>query len=113
MRLPRRCAWPGCAELVATRYCAVHARMHLARERERERERSRRRGSASSRGYTAEWRRIRAYVLTEEPRCRICGAPATEVHHIVPLARGGTHDRANLMPLCSRCHRRVTAGELG
>ncbi len=102
VRLPRQCAWPGCTEIVTTRYCAVHARRY-------ERERSRQRGSAAARGYTAEWRRIRAHVLADEPRCRLCGAPATEVHHLVPLSSGGTHDRANLAPLCATCHRRVTA----
>ncbi|MCS7256101.1 MAG: HNH endonuclease signature motif containing protein [Thermomicrobium sp.] len=84
----------------------MHARLY-------ERERSRRRGSAAARGYTAEWRRIRERVLVEEPRCRLCGAPATEVHHIVPLSSGGTHDRTNLMPLCARCHRRVTTEQRG
>jgi 5-methylcytosine-specific restriction protein A len=31
------------------------------------------------------------------------------VHHILPLARGGTHDRSNLMSLCTSCHSAITA----
>jgi 5-methylcytosine-specific restriction protein A len=31
------------------------------------------------------------------------------VHHILPLARGGTHDRSNLMSLCTSCHSTITA----
>jgi 5-methylcytosine-specific restriction protein A len=31
---------------------------------------------------------------------------AEEVHHIKPLAQGGTHDDENLMALCKPCHSR-------
>ena len=34
--------------------------------------------------------------------------PAEEVHHILPLAVGGTHDENNLMALCKSCHSRIT-----
>jgi len=36
---------------------------------------------------------------------------AAEVDHIVPLARGGTHDLANLQPLCKSCHSKKTMRE--
>lgn len=26
------------------------------------------------------------------------------VHHIIPVADGGTHDKSNLQALCQRCH---------
>ena len=35
--------------------------------------------------------------------------PAQEVHHILPLSRGGTHEDANLMALCKPCHSEITA----
>ena len=35
--------------------------------------------------------------------------PAQEVHHILPLSRGGSHDDANLMALCKPCHSEITA----
>ena len=34
---------------------------------------------------------------------------ATEVHHIRPLSRGGTHDEENLMALCKPCRSKITA----
>lgn len=38
--------------------------------------------------------------------------PSTEVHHILPLEKGGTHNEDNLMALCKPCHSRITA-EMG
>nr|WP_255407226.1 MULTISPECIES: HNH endonuclease [Corynebacterium] len=32
-----------------------------------------------------------------------------EVHHVVPLSRGGSHDFTNLMALCKPCHSRISA----
>lgn len=51
---------------------------------------------------------MRARVLSEQPCCAVCGAPATEVHHLVPVAQGGMNDRANLVALCHACHARIT-----
>ncbi|WP_456264621.1 HNH endonuclease [Helcococcus bovis] len=33
---------------------------------------------------------------------------ANEVHHILPLSRGGTHSFSNLMALCKSCHSRIS-----
>ena len=30
-----------------------------------------------------------------------------EVHHIVHISEGGTHDESNLMSLCRSCHERI------
>ncbi len=30
-----------------------------------------------------------------------------EVHHIIPVSKGGTHDRSNLMSLCKSCHNKI------
>ncbi|HUG08483.1 MAG TPA: HNH endonuclease signature motif containing protein [Acidimicrobiia bacterium] len=52
------------------------------------------------------WRRLRDRVLREEPNCRRCGAPSSDVDHIVPLADGGGFfDRENLQALCHPCHK--------
>ena len=36
-----------------------------------------------------------------------------EVHHIVPLSNGGSHNDDNLMSLCKSCHSKTTATEGG
>ena len=52
--------------------------------------------------------RRRAVLARDGHRCRTRGCNAKhflEVHHIVPRSRGGTNDEANLITLCSSCHR--------
>jgi len=68
--------------------------------------------SPHRRGYGANWQKVRRQVLYECPVCP-CGAPATEVDHRTPLARGGTHERHNLQALCKACHSHKTATEDG
>jgi len=63
--------------------------------------------------YGRAWRRIRARFITAHPLCEQCLkegrlTAAQEIHHILPLSEGGTHDEANLMALCSSCHSKVT-----
>jgi 5-methylcytosine-specific restriction protein A len=70
----------------------------------------------SNRRYKGGWVRLRAGRLAEKPLCELCQrdgrlTPASEVHHIVPLAAGGTHAPDNLMSLCKACHSRITIGE--
>lgn len=73
----------------------------------------RRRGSANSRGYGAEWKKLREQVLREEPLCRICRrADSREVDHIIPKPVG-TDERWNLQGLCKPCHSRKTKQEDG
>jgi hypothetical protein len=36
--------------------------------------------------------------------CAYCGGLPTQVDHIVPLSRGGTDDRSNLVPACKGCN---------
>jgi len=47
--------------------------------------------------------------------CPRCGFEAEdpiqlEVHHIVSLKDGGTHDKENLAVLCANCHKLITFG---
>lgn len=45
-------------------------------------------------------------VLGRDVLCRHCGERASvEMDHIVPLAKGGRDDLANLQGLCRDCHR--------
>ncbi len=54
------------------------------------------------------WRRDGARCTT--PGCR--SALGLEVHHVVPRARGGSHEPSNLRLQCSACHLRIHAGTL-
>jgi 5-methylcytosine-specific restriction protein A len=70
-----------------------------------------RRGSAASRGYDRDWRKLRAAVLFDEPLCRFCQeqgriTEATEVDHIKSIAERPDLrlERSNLRPLCTPCH---------
>lgn len=63
--------------------------------------------------YGYSWRKLRARFLNAHPLCEQCRLQgrytmATEVHHIKPLADGGTNDTNNLMALCKSCHSRIT-----
>ena len=58
----------------------------------------------------ADWyTRIRPAILERDSRrCRVCGAPATDVDHI-----GNKHDHRpiNLQALCDWCHKRKTSAQ--
>lgn len=57
-----------------------------------------------------EWRAVRNQVIKSEPFCRICGAAATLVDHIIPIEAGGAKLKVeNLQPLCQTCHNKKTA----
>lgn len=74
------------------------------------------RGSAHQRGYTSRYRSLARTVVAEHVRlhghaCPGWQVPAHEssdltVDHIIPLARGGTHDRSNMRVLCRGCNSR-------
>lgn len=53
----------------------------------------------------------RREILKQEPDCRICGAPATEIDHVHPICRGGPHEPSNWQPLCRGCHLKKTGRE--
>jgi len=73
------------------------------------------RPSAAARGYDVKWRRIRAQFVKAHPYCSApgCGAPTTDVDHIIPRARGGTDDWSNLQALCHAHHSAKTATQDG
>lgn len=57
-----------------------------------------------------KWRRREA-IIRDEYTCQECGAKGgpegdagLEVHHITPVAEGGSDDLENLETLCSDCH---------
>ena len=109
-RKPKKpCRYPGCARLVEAdeSYCPEHKRLAVQQyERYGRSEENKKR-------YGYHWRKIRALFLAAHPLCEMCRkagrfTEATEVHHILPLAHGGTHDEENLMALCKPCHSRIS-----
>jgi hypothetical protein len=52
------------------------------------------------------WQATRRQVLARCGwACVHCGAPATDVDHLIPIADGGDDSLANLRPACARCNR--------
>jgi 5-methylcytosine-specific restriction endonuclease McrA len=61
---------------------------------------------------SGSWWDMRASVIKRDGgRCRVrkngaaCGAPAKEVHHVIPLSRGGSTTMSNLISICESCHK--------
>ena len=112
-RKPKKpCRYPGCCALTDFSYCSEHQKL-MDRQYNRYG-----RTKEQKRRYNGAWPKIRSRFLNAHPLCEICmkegrATPAAEVHHIIPLAEGGTHDPENLMALCKPCHSRITATEGG
>jgi 5-methylcytosine-specific restriction protein A len=107
-KLSGPCAQPGCPELaIRAGRCAAHQSQAPQRQYDAQR------ASPSKRGYGREWQKIRASHLVRFPFCCVCGAPATDVDHIIALVDGGTHDYGNLQSLCHAHHSAKTARENG
>jgi 5-methylcytosine-specific restriction protein A len=72
--------------------------------------------SASSRGYGARWRKLRAAFLRSHPLCAECTRrgrinAATTVDHVKPKHLGGGDEWSNLQALCDEHHKRKTGRE--
>ena len=108
-RSPRRgCAYGWCSRLAVDgeRYCEEHLKK-ATKEYERFG-----RDPKTKRMYGKAWERIRKRYAKAHPFCEEClkaGRMTTteHIHHIKPLAEGGTHDEENLMALCKSCHSRI------
>jgi len=103
-QLPKKpCAYPGCpATIREGRYCPAHKTI-ASREYDKVHRRN------HSKNYGTRWRKICELYVTKHPVCEHCleagrYVPVDEVHHIVPIADGGTHDDDNLVSLCRSCH---------
>lgn len=100
------CRAPGCVAIVAVgAWCDAHKPPEKPR-------------ASTRRIYNRSWEKIRAATLARSPLCVHCEregrvTAATEVDHITPLSKGGTHASANLQTLCKSCHSRKTRGEQG
>lgn len=111
-RAPKHpCGFPGCPNLTDGRFCEEHAKQENRRYERYQRD------PATKRRYGRAWQRIRDRYAAAHPFCEECYkrgvlTPTEEIHHIVPLAHGGTHAEDNLMALCKPCHSRITV-EMG
>lgn len=56
-----------------------------------------------------ELNRNRQTIIADRPKiCSTCGSTSDiELHHIIPLAAGGTNDYYNLVYLCHDCHMKL------
>ena len=108
-RKPKRpCSYPGCPELTDDRYCEQHQSLVNKQYNKYQRD------PESNKRYGRSWKRIRDRYIKTHPLCEECQRqgrlnPAEEVHHIIPLANGGSNNKENLMSLCKSCHSRITA----
>ena len=103
---PRPCSHPGCPNLCDGQFCEQH------RTEERRKYDKFERSSDVNRKYGRAWKRIRDRYAAEHPLCEQCLkegrlTPVQEVHHILPVSKGGTHARENLMSLCQSCHTKI------
>ena len=71
----------------------------------KQRDYERRRGNSSERGYGADWQKVRSRALKRHPLCH-CGAPATQVDHIIPKRRGGEDIMMNYFGPCPNGNRK-------
>ena len=107
-RKPKRpCAYPGCARLTEGVYCDEHAKL-----RDKQYNLYHRDPEINKRYNNVTWRKLREAYLTRFPLCEDCArrgiaTVAEHVHHIKPLAAGGTNDWSNLRALCQSCHTRT------
>lgn len=106
-RAKRPCRYRGCPRLTDSRsgYCTEHEKVHV-------RQYDKARAPVHNQRYGYRWRKLRTRFLNSHPLCEQCKAQgrytlATEVHHIKPLADGGTNDERNFMALCKSCHARI------
>lgn len=80
---------------------------------------SRKPRTTTERGLGWEWQQIRLQILARDAGlCQVCKrngllTQATEVDHIKPRKKGGTHDARNLQVICSQCHVEKTAADEG
>ena len=113
----RPCKYNGCGRLCENntstsrsveQYCAEHKQEANKTYNKYQRD------PASNKRYGRAWKRIRDRYIKSHPLCEECRkqgklTPAEEVHHILPLSKGGDNEKSNLMALCKSCHSRITA----
>lgn len=119
VRAKRPCAHPGCREYATHGYyCEKHWQETQEKIKAKRKEFTKRackeRPTSNERGYTYRWTLTSKIYLKLHPICVKCGAPATEVDHIIPH-KGDPKlmwDEKNFQALCHRCHSKKTYAEV-
>jgi len=63
---------------------------------------------------TSHWKRQRIIVLRRDAyTCSYCGCEANEVDHVIPRAKGGSHELDNLVASCKKCNLAKSSRGLG
>lgn len=102
----RPCGYHGCPNLTDSQYCEEH------RIQERRKYDKYERAPDVHKKYGRAWKRIRDRYYATHPYCERCYVegrmtPTEEVHHILPVSKGGQHTDDNLMSLCRSCHNKI------
>lgn len=108
-RKPKRpCGVSGCPGFAedGSQYCSVH------KKQQRDSYNRYERAQDANKKYGRAWKRIRDRYAAKHPLCERCLeegrlTPVEEVHHIVPISKGGDHRETNLMSLCQSCHTKI------
>ena len=106
-RSPKRpCSHPGCPNLCEKQYCPEHEALHRRQYNRYERD------PEVNKKYGRAWKRIRDKYVESHPLCERCLkegrlTPEEEVHHVIPVSKGGRHTQDNLMSLCRSCHNKI------
>lgn len=100
------CAFPGCPNLTSETYCEEH-KNKVAKDYN-----TYVRSPDHAKKYGREWKRVRDRYVSKHPLCEMCLkegkiTPVEEVHHILPVNRGGGNEESNLMSLCKSCHNKI------
>lgn len=107
-RPKRPCRFSGCPNLTDSKsgYCQDHDKQANTTYDKFIR------GYRHSERYGACWKKIRDIYIRQNPLCELCRSKgkfvsAQLVHHIKPIAEGGTNVFDNLMALCVSCHEKI------
>lgn len=103
------CTYPGCPGRATAGHgrCEAHARQDRQRFDQA-------RGTRQERGYGAEWQRIRAELLVEQPTCAEpgCGQPTVDFDHEPRYVPGTDHRGYRLTGYCHRHHSARTSTQV-
>ena len=105
-KFKKPCSYPGCPNLTEDTYCDEHKNLVAKNYNKYQR------AFDHSKKYGRDWKRVRDRYVKKHPLCERClkegrFTRVEEVHHILPVNRGGTNYESNLMSVCKSCHNKI------